>query len=67
VNAPIRRHGPYGPRVITVARFLAPHIGCDLIGLLHEVVERWPDLTVRDLVGAMVLAEALALEPQGSA
>jgi hypothetical protein len=64
-------HVAYGPKVIEIAHFLAPYVGsCDLISLLHEVVlHRWPDLSVHDLIGAMVLAEALQLtaKPEGSA
>jgi hypothetical protein len=67
-HLPRKHHGPYGPRVVRIARFMIPHVGtADLIGLLHQVEERWPDLTVRDLIGAMVLAEALAMELRGSA
>jgi hypothetical protein len=31
----------------------------------HQVDERWPDLRVGDLAGALAFAEALALEPKG--
>jgi hypothetical protein len=63
-----RRHGPYGPRVVGIARFIASRIGAaGPIQILHEVVDAWPDLTAHDLIGAIVLAEALALEPRGSA
>ena len=69
MNAPVRIHrcGPYGPRVIAVAKFLAAEIRGDLIPLLLEVDRRWPGLTARDLIGALVLAEALALETKGTA
>jgi hypothetical protein len=63
-----KRYGPYGPRAVKIAHFLASHFGTsDLIALLHQVEARWPDLTLRDLIGSMVVAEALALQPRGSA
>jgi hypothetical protein len=64
-----RRYGPYGPRVIEIARFMVPEIGTDLVSLLHEVDRRWPGLSLYDLIGALVLVEAitLTLETQGSA
>lgn len=57
----------YGPTVIAVAKFMAPEVGADLITTLHAVEHRWPTLTVGDLIGALVLAEALALNPRGRA
>jgi hypothetical protein len=62
------RHGPYGPTAVAVAKFLVPYVGCEnIVGLFHEVDERWPNLSLRDLIGAMVLAEALAMKPEGNA
>jgi hypothetical protein len=54
--------------VIAIARFLAPEIGHgDTVALFEEVDRRWPDLSFRDFVGAAVLAEALAMQPRGTA
>jgi hypothetical protein len=64
---PRKHHGPYGPRVIRIAHFMVPYVGTDLISLLHEVEDRWPDLSMHDLIDAMVLAEALAMQPEGRA
>jgi hypothetical protein len=61
------QHRVYGPRVIEIAHFLVGQIGADVLELMIEIDRRWPDLSVRDLVGALVLAEALAMEPRGSA
>jgi hypothetical protein len=51
------RHRRFGPRVVAIARFVAVEIGCDLIPLLHEADRRWLDPSVRDLIGAMALAQ----------
>jgi hypothetical protein len=63
------RYGPYGPTVIEIAHFLAdaPYATEQHITVLHEVDRRWPGLTFRDFLGAAVLAEALAMRPQGEA
>jgi hypothetical protein len=61
------RHRRYAPRVIKAGRFLAGEIGADLIPLLEEVDRRCPGLTLRETIGACVLAEAVALEPRGQA
>jgi len=65
---PTDRRRRYGPPVAEVANYMAPSVGCDnLIDLLHAVEDRWPGLTLHDLIGAMVLAEALAMQPRGRA
>jgi hypothetical protein len=61
------RRRVFGPRVIEIARYLVDQIGADVVELMIEVDRRWPDLSVRDLVGALVLAEALAMRAKGSA
>jgi hypothetical protein len=59
---------PFGPRVIEIARFLAPEIEHrDAVSLFEEVDRRWPDLSFHDFVGAAVLAEAMAMKPEGTA
>jgi hypothetical protein len=64
------RHRPFGPRAIAVAHFLRCAGATptdDTIALLAEIDHRWPQLSFHDLHGAAVLANALALKPQGSA
>jgi hypothetical protein len=61
-------HYKFGPQVIEIAKFLTPLISCcDTVSLFQEVDRRWPSLSFRDFLGAAVLAEALALEPEGRA
>jgi hypothetical protein len=59
----------YGPHVIDDARFLAgaPYTTEHHIAVLHEVNRRWPGLSFSDFIGAVVLAEAAALQPEGRA
>jgi hypothetical protein len=40
-----------------------------MIPLLHEIEKHWPGLSIRDLVGAFVLAEVLVVtgNPRGRA
>jgi hypothetical protein len=64
---PIQK-GPYGPRVILIAHFIAPRIGrLHPFDLIESLEELWPDLTLRDLVGALVLGEALSMKTEGTA
>jgi hypothetical protein len=62
----IIHHYCFGPRAIEVAKFLRS-VGAtprdDAIALIAEIDRRWPDLSIRDLHGAVVLA----LKPEGSA
>jgi len=61
-------HHNFGPQVVEIARFLIPLIAhCDTVSLFQEVDRRWPELSFRDILGAAVLAEVLALEPRGRA
>jgi hypothetical protein len=61
------RHHVFGPPVIDVARFLATETGADVVSLMIEVDRRWPGLSVHKLLGAFELAQALAMQPRGSA
>jgi hypothetical protein len=64
------RHRPFGPEAVKVAYHLR-HAGLtpgnDVIALLEQINRHHPSLTFRDFWGATVLAQALALAPQGSA
>jgi hypothetical protein len=61
------RRGPFGPPVIEVAYLLAdaPRARENYVAVLHEVDR--PGLSFWDFIGAVVLAEALALRPEGRA
>ena len=66
-NRPIPRHC-FGPRAIAVGRFIAyADVPADTADFLEAINKRWPDLGFRDFWGAYVLAEALAMETEGSA
>jgi hypothetical protein len=64
------QHHRFGARVIEVAEFIRS-VGAtprdDAIALIAEIDRRWPDLSIHDLHGAVVLAAALALEVRGHA
>jgi hypothetical protein len=63
-------HHRFGPRAIEVAQFIRS-VGAtprdDAIALIAEIDRRWPELSLHDLHGALVLAAALALEVRGHA
>jgi hypothetical protein len=63
------RYGPFGPPVVEVAHLLAdaPYAMENHVAILHEVDRRWPGLSFWDFIGAVVLAEALTLRPEGRA
>ena len=60
----------FGPAAIAVGQFIiAATVVPDnsILGVLAEIHQRWPDLTFKDFFGAGILAQALALQPEGSA
>ena len=64
------RHIVSGPAAIAVGHFMvAVDVVPDdsVLDVLAEIHERWPDLTFKDFFGAGILAQALALQPRGSA
>jgi hypothetical protein len=64
------RHRPFGPPAIAVAKFLVAEglpPSDSIIAALHEIHRRHPALSFRDFMGAAVLAQALSLDPEGSA
>jgi hypothetical protein len=60
-------HHRFGPHVVKLAQFLAAEFGGDLVEVIVEVDRRYPGLSFHDFMGATVLAEAIALKPQGRA
>jgi hypothetical protein len=58
----------FGPRTHEIALFLikagAP---ADHIAVLAEVNRRWPNLSLRDFLGAVILSEALLMPVGGRA
>lgn len=60
-----QRSGPYVP---AVARFVIETCAsADSVEFLVEINRRWPDLTFRDFMGAMVLTEAMVMKTEGHA
>jgi hypothetical protein len=65
-----RERHSFGPRAIELARFLRPELergNVVDVAVLTEIDRRWPRLSFHDFFGAVVLAEALALQPRGRA
>ena len=67
MSAPVKHRG-FGPRAIEVAHFLPSHIGREPpFDLMEQIDRRWPGLSFRDFVGAVVFTESLALRPEREA
>jgi len=67
MSAPIKRRS-FGPRAIKVAHFshfLPSRIGSEPpFDLMEQIDRQWPELSSSDFVGAVALAESLALRPE---
>jgi hypothetical protein len=57
----------FGPHVPDIARFISTAIEPDSLGLLQEIDQRWPNLSLADYLGARALVAAMRMDVGGHA